>query len=54
MVHGLANVKLHVLWIFWVSREQIFGTATSYFCGIPLYFEEKTTAISRTPLFEIE
>jgi hypothetical protein len=36
------------------ERRTDFGTATSYFCGIPLYFDEKTTAISQTPLFEIE
>ena len=28
------------------------GTATSYFCGIPLYFDVKTTVTSQTPLFE--
>jgi hypothetical protein len=30
------------------------GRATSYFYGIPLHFEQKTTATSRTSLFEID
>jgi len=31
-----------------------FGTATSYFCGIPLHFDVQTTVISQTPLLETE
>jgi len=45
---------LHVLWIFLGEQRTDFGTATYYFCGIPLYFDVQTTVTSQTPLFEME